>query len=620
MTERSVAGYGPAAPATVGRHREGDDTHMRRRTYWAAAAAALAVTAGVATPATAAPGGQPDRLDLTVLATTDLHGRVQDWDYFKDAPYTEPARNGVPGDATGLARVGSVVDSVRAEVGEERVLVVDNGDFLQGTPLSYYYARQEPVTVTGVEHPMAAAYDAIGYDAQVVGNHEFNYGLDLLQAYTDDVDHPVLGANVVDAATGEPHLPPYTLQRVHVPGHKPVTVGILGLTTPGSAIWDRGNVEGRVEFLDMVESAERWVPVVDAKADVVVVLSHAGVGGTSSYGPDAAPTENPTDVIARTVPGIDAMVVGHTHRDVPSQTVRNEVTGEDVLLTQPYRWGGTVSRVDVSLAKTRGQWDVTGATATALRTRDFPEHPDVLAATAQAHETTVGYVNQVVATSAQELQAADSAWEDTPILDFIQDVQTDTVEAALAGTEYADLPVLSIAAPFSRTAVFPQGEVTIRDIAGLYVYDNTLEAVTLTGTQLREYLEYSARYYAQATGPVDPATLTNANGTPDYNYDQLSGVTYDVDVAQPVGSRIVGLSYEGQPVAPDAVFVVAVNNYRRSGGGGFPHIATAPVVYNEQQEIRQLLIDRAQSDGVIDPAGFSVVNWRLVAGGTPLAG
>jgi 2',3'-cyclic-nucleotide 2'-phosphodiesterase/3'-nucleotidase len=466
---------------------------------------------------------------------------------------------------------------------------------------------------------MAAAYDAIGYDAQVVGNHEFNYGLDLLDAYTGAVDHPVLGANVVDEATGLPYAQPYTLERMHVPGHKPVTVGILGLTTPGSAIWDKGNVEGRVAFEDMVESAEKWVPIVDRQADVVVVLSHAGVGGTSSYGPEV-PTENPTDVIARTVPGIDVMVVGHTHRDRPSQVVQNEVTGDDVLLTQPYRWGATVSQVDIDLRKVRGQWDVVGTAATALRTKDYPESPEVLAATAEAHQKTVAYVNKVVATSAQELSARTSRFEDTAILDFIQDVQTDTVDAALAGTALADLPVLSIAAPFSSTAVFPQGDVTIRDMAGLYIYDNTLEAVELTGAQVRAYLEYSAKYFQQmpAEGPVDPENYLNAGGEPDYNYDILSGVDYSIDATKPVGQRIVELTYAGAPVGVDDRFVVALNNYRRSGGGNFPHVATAPVVYNEQLEIRQLLIERAQADGVIDPADFFVENWRLVRDGVPL--
>jgi len=587
---------------------------MSRRGTWTVGAVALALTVGAAAPAAAAPKGG-DTLELTMLATTDLHGRVQDWDYFKNTPYTERS-----GDATGLARVGSVVDSVRGARGADSVFVVDNGDFLQGTPLSYYYAKQEPVTETGVEHPMAAAYDAIGYDAQVVGNHEFNYGLDLLDAYTGAVDHPVLGANVVDEATGQPALAPYTLKKMQVPGHKPVTVGILGLTTPGSAIWDRGNVEGKVEFRDMVATAQQWVPVVAAQSDVVVVLSHAGVGGSSSYAPDAAPTENPTDVIARTVPGIDVMVVGHTHRDAPSQVVRNEVSGDDVLLTQPYRWGATVSQVDIELRKVRGQWDVVDTTATALRTKLYPESPEVLAATDAAHDRTVEYVNKVVATSAEELSARTSRYEDTAILDFIQDVQTDTVDAALAGTDRAGLPVLSIAAPFSSTAVFPQGDVTIRDIAGLYIYDNTLEAVELTGAQVRAYLEYSAKYFKQmpATGPVDPEAYLNNGGEPDYNYDILSGVDYSIDASEPVGQRIVALSYAGVPVADGDRFVVALNNYRRSGGGGFPHVSSAPVVYNEQLEIRQLLIERAQADGVIDPADFFVENWRLVRDGLPL--
>jgi 2',3'-cyclic-nucleotide 2'-phosphodiesterase/3'-nucleotidase len=204
-----------------------------------------------AVPAAAAPKDRT--LDLTLLATTDLHGNVANWDYFNDRPYSDRA-----GDSVGLASVASVVDEVRAEEGDDSVVVVDNGDAIQGTPLSYYYAVQEPVEQTGAEHPMAAAYDAIGYDAQVVGNHEFNYGLDTLEAYEGALDFPLLGANVVDVATGEPALEPYTIVTKKVKGNKPVRVGILGLTTPGSAIWDRGNVEGRLEFQDMVQAAATW--------------------------------------------------------------------------------------------------------------------------------------------------------------------------------------------------------------------------------------------------------------------------------------------------------------------------------------------------------------------------
>lgn len=593
---------------------------MTPRTTRLAVAGLALVLGASALPAAAAPdrpgGNDAHHLDLTLLATTDTHGRVANWDYFKDDVYQEPS-----GDTVGLAKVASVVEEVRAEVGDEQLLVLDNGDAIQGTPLTYYFARIESILDTGEDHPMATAFNLIGYDAQVVGNHEFNYGLDLLGAYEDDLDAALLGANVVDAETGEPYLQPYTLIRKNVRGHKPVTVGVLGLTTPGSAIWDKGNVEGRVEFLDMVETAERYVPEMRAKgAEVVVVLSHAGIGDSSYDEGTGVPPENPTDVIAATVPDIDVIVVGHTHLDEPKQVITNEVTGEEVLLTQPYRWGGTVARVDLDLTKVRGRWDVTAADSAAIRTKDYPEHPAVMAAIADEHAATVEYVNQVVAESTETMTAETSFWQDTPIIDFIQHVQTETVSAALAGTEHADLPVLSIAAPFSRSAVFPEGPVTVRDIAGLYIYDNTLEAVELDGAQVKEYLEYSAKYFEQVTdGTFDPDTDVNAGGTPDYNYDILSGVEYDIDVSMPVGQRIENLRMpDGTPVGDDDRFVVAVNNYRRSGGGGFPHISTAPVVYNEQQEIRQLLIDWASERGVIDPAEFFVPNWQLTVADTPV--
>jgi 2',3'-cyclic-nucleotide 2'-phosphodiesterase/3'-nucleotidase len=230
----------------------------------------------------------------------------------------------------------------------------------------------------------------------------------------------------------------------------------------------------------------------------------------------------------------------------------------------------------------------------------------------------VAYVNQVVAQSTVELSAAESRYKDTPILDYINKVQTDTVTAALAGTEYATLPVLSIAAPFSRSAVFPQGDVKIKDVAGLYIYDNTLEAVVLTGAEVKAYLEYSAKYFV--TLPVgatpDPATISDP-AVPDYNYDVLSGVDYDIDISLPVGSRITRLQIAGVDVDPAARFVVAVNNYRRSGGGNFPGIVKEQV-YNAQQEIRQLLIDWAQAKGSINPADFFVANWRLVRAGVPV--
>ncbi|NUR87013.1 MAG: bifunctional metallophosphatase/5'-nucleotidase, partial [Nonomuraea sp.] len=316
-------------------------------------------------------------------------------------------------------------------------------------------------------------------------------------------------------------------------------------------------------------------------------------------------------------PGIDAVLFGHAHNEVSQRFVTNKATGQQVLLTEPSKWGQRLSVLDFQLTKERGRWKVTGKSSTTLNTNTVAEDQKIVDALKPQHEATVGYVNKVVAKSAQELSAAESPYKDTPILDYIQQVQVDTVKAALPGNT---LPVISIAAPFSRTAVFPAGDVRVRDVAGLYVYDNTLLAVKLTGAQIKDYLEYSARYFNQLNpgDPVDPAKLTNANNTPDYNYDQLSGVSYDIDVAKPAGQRIANLTFEGQPIPADKEFVVAINNYRQSGGGGFPHVTTAPVLYNAQVEIRQALIEYATAKGTIDPADFAAANWRLTRDGVPV--
>jgi 2',3'-cyclic-nucleotide 2'-phosphodiesterase/3'-nucleotidase len=197
-------------------------------------------------------------------------------------------------------------------------------------------------------------------------------------------------------------------------------------------------------------------------------------------------------------------------------------------------------------------------------------------------------------------------------------VQASAVAAAVAGGEHGGLPVLSTAAPFSRTARFPAGEVRIRDVAGLYTYDNPLEAVVLTGADVRTYLEHSARYFRRlAPGdPVDPATIGDP-WVPDYNFDVMSGVDYDIDVCRPVGSRITRLCRGGVEVSADERFVVAVNTYRRSGGGNFPCIVR-PAVFTARQTIRQLLVDWARARGRIDPADFHRPNWRLVRDGIPL--
>jgi 2',3'-cyclic-nucleotide 2'-phosphodiesterase/3'-nucleotidase len=580
----------------------------------ATSALALAGWPRSAEAATTAKGA--DRpVTITIMGTSDIHSHAVNWDYYLDAEYSDSA-----GNVVGLARVSSLVNQIRADRGRERTLLFDAGDTIQGTPLGFYYATVEPITTTGKIHPMALQMNAIGFDAVALGNHEFNYGLPLLNKWISQMDAPVLGANAVHAGTDRPAFRPYIIKKMHVPGHPPIKVGLLGLTNPGVAIWDKANVSGKLDFLDLVETAKKWVPIIRAQgADVMVVSAHAGDSGVSSYTGDI-PVENASAMVAQQVPGIDAILFGHAHNDVSERFVTNQTTGETVVMSEPKCWGERLSVFDLTLTRDRGRWKVTAKSATTVNTNTVKEDPKLVALVKKQHDAVVAYVNQDVATSTEAMSAAESCWKDTAILDYIHLVQTAKVKEAIAGTAYASLPVLSIAAPFSRSATFPAGQVTIKDIAGLYIYDNTLLAGILTGSQIKAYLEYSAQYFKRvaADAPVDPQSWTNANNRPDYNYDQFSGITYDIDIAQAEGSRILNLAYNGTAVTGDQQFVVAVNNYRQSGGGGFPHIAAAPVVYNAQVAIREAIVAYASTAKTIDPSGFHVENWKLVRAGAPV--
>ncbi|GAB3747874.1 5'-nucleotidase C-terminal domain-containing protein [Yimella radicis] len=587
----------------------------------------MAVVGGAGLFAASAPSAQakPNGARLTVLGTTDLHGNIFNWDYFKNAEYDDRTHNDI-----GAAKCSTLIKAMRQERGADSCITLDAGDTIQGTPLAYYYAKIDPIT-KGSTHPMALAMNEIGYDAAAMGNHEFNYGLDTLDEFRRQVNFPMLCANALDWNTRRPVYPSYVIKTVKLKGHKPIRVGIVGLVTPGVSIWDKAIVDGKLRFNGIVEQAEVVIPQVKrAGADVVIVSAHSGADTSSSWG-DALPyLENASSVLAEEVPDIDAILVGHAHKEIPQRYVTNKATGKQVLLSEPLYWGMRVTVMDLDLVKVRGQWQVQSSSATLLNADTVPEDPKVAALVHPAHQKVLAYVNGVIGTSKVAMSAATSRYEDTPAIDFINYVQAKAVQDALVGTPYMNLPVLSIAAPFNKAAAIPAGEVTVRDVAGLYIFDNTVMAITLTGRQIRAYLETSAQYFKQVsgTGPFTADQVTNAStpqapsGTPDYNYDIMAGLderlTYDIDIASAPGNRIRNLEYGAEPLVDEATFVIAINNYRASGGGSFPGVTTAPVIYNQQVEIRQLLIDWVTANKVIDPALFASDDWRLVSGSTAI--
>ncbi|MEU9414206.1 5'-nucleotidase C-terminal domain-containing protein [Streptomyces sp. NPDC048272] len=595
-----------------------------RRTFigsTAATGAAVALAGATSSPAAAAQDGSkgsgPRTYSFTVMGTTDLHGNVFNWDYFTDKEFDDKAHNDV-----GLAKISTLVNGVRAQKGRRNTLLIDAGDTIQGTQLSYYYAKVDPITARrGPVHPMAQAMNAIGYDAAALGNHEFNYGIPVLRKFEEQCDFPLLGANALDAKTLRPAFAPYSVHRLRTPCGRDVKVAVLGLTNPGIAIWDKANVQGKMTFPGLEEQAAKYVPKLRSMgADVVIVSAHSGSSGTSSYGDQLPHIENAAALVAEQVPGIDAILVGHAHTEIPEYRVKNKATGKDVVLSEPLKWGQRLTLFDFELTWSKGSWSVAKVSARVLNSNEVAEDPKIVRLLSDEHRKVVGSVNQVIGTSTQAMSSADGPVKDVPIIDLINHVQAETVKAALAGGEWAALPVLSQASCFSRTAAIPAGQITIKDAAGLYPFENTLEARLLTGAQVKDYLEYSARYYAQTApgAPVDPAKLTNAENIPDYNYDAVYGLTYDVDIAQPVGSRITGLSFQGKAVDPAARFVFAVNNYRASGGGNFPHVPQARQLWANSDEIRNVIIQWVKAKGTVDPALFASVDWRLTRAGVPV--
>ncbi|MDX2396022.1 5'-nucleotidase C-terminal domain-containing protein [Streptomyces sp. DK15] len=600
-------------------------TFDRRKFMGASAAtgAAVALAGATSTPAAAAQehgdvkGKGPRTYAFTVMGTTDLHGNVFNWDYFTDKEFDDKAHNDV-----GLAKISTLVDRVRAEKGRRNTLLIDAGDTIQGTQLSYYYAKVDPITARrGPVHPMAQAMNAIGYDAAALGNHEFNYGIPVLRKFEEQCDFPLLGANALDARTLRPAFAPYSMHRLRTPFGRDVKVAVLGLTNPGIAIWDKAHVQGKMTFPGLEEQAAKYVPRLRSMgADVVIVSAHSGSSGTSSYGDQLPHVENAAGLVAEQVPGIDAILVGHAHTEIAEYRVKNRATGKDVVLSEPLKWGQRLTLFDFELVWERGCWSVSKVAAKVLNSNAVEEDPKITRLLSDEHRKVVAYVNQVIGTSTRAMSTAEGPVKDVPVIDLINHVQAETVRAALSGTEWAALPVVSQASCFSRTASIPAGQVTIRDAAGLYPFENTLEARLLTGAQLKDYLEYSARYYVRTApgAPVDPAALTNAEGIPDYNYDAVYGLAYEIDVAQPVGSRIVGLSFAGKPVDPAGRFVLAVNNYRASGGGNFPHVPQARQLWTDSDEIRNTIVQWVRAKGTVDPSGFASVDWRLTRAGVPV--
>ncbi|AYC30757.1 bifunctional 2',3'-cyclic-nucleotide 2'-phosphodiesterase/3'-nucleotidase [Paenisporosarcina cavernae] len=561
---------------------------------------------------------------LRIMGTSDIHTNIMAYDYYKD----------MPSNSLGLAKTATLIKNARKE--NPNNLLVDNGDLIQGTPLGSYKAIVPTGKLKdGEEHPSVKVLELLGYDAATAGNHEFNYGLDYLDEVLDDVDYEYVNANVKKASTGENYFKPYTVMTKKMKDSKgnevSVKVGITGIVPPDILKWDKSHLEGKVTVQDSVDAVEAVIPKMKAEgADVILVLSHSGMG-------DAVHTDGEEDVtyLLTKVEGVDAIVTGHAHavfpgayKDLPGVDTENG-TINGVPVVMPGKFGSHLGVIDLTLAKKGSKWNVTNSHAEvrAIVKEDASDvDASVVEAVKAAHEGTLAYVREAVGTITSDIHSYFALVQDDPSIQIVTDAQKQYVEGKIAGTEYADLPVLSAGAPFKAGTrgdaeyftFVPKGEIAIKNVADLYLYDNTLAALVVTGADVKEWLEMSAGQFNQ----IDPTatgeqSLINTDFRT-YNFDVIDGVTYKIDVTQPAkydvdgnvvnedASRITDLMYDGKPIDLTQKFVVATNNYRANGK--FPGVRNKSAVIMYPDENRQAVVDYI-AGRTIDPSADG--NWSF---------
>jgi 2',3'-cyclic-nucleotide 2'-phosphodiesterase / 3'-nucleotidase len=520
------------------------------------------------------------RAHVVILSTTDMHGRIFPIDY-----YTNKYDN------VGIAKVATVVKQARKD--DPDLLLLDSGDTIQGTPLEYLHNKRNNTP----PDPMMLTMNALKYDAMAVGNHEYNFGLKVLEKARSEAKFPWLSANTYETgAKGTPstHYQPYVIKEV-----QGVKIGILGLTTPGIPYWENVPNYAGLEFHETVSEAKKWVPILRAKekVDVVVIAMHMGIEEDLRTGipnPSTVPNENAAIAIARQVPGVDAILMGHTHREVGDLFVNG------VLLTQANRWASHVARVDLYLDRgDDNRWHVVAKSARTIPVTEKTEIDPEIAKLGEPYDKeTQDWLGRNIGESSAELSAQGCRFQDTAIIDLIQRAQLEAGKADV-----------SMAACFNDRAHIPKGPVTVRDIAGLYEYENTLVTVELTGQQLKDALEHSTRYFKEYQPGKSLYDLVDTR-IPGYNFDVAEGVRYDIDLTKPLGQRIVNLKFKGQPLSMTQKLRVVTNNYRVNGGGGFTMYKDAPVIYRSSAEVRELIIDWVEKNKSVPTQ--STNNWRIV--------
>lgn len=537
-------------------------------------------------------------ITLKIAATSDVHGN-----FF---PYNFVTRSGGSGS---LARVATRINKLRDSLGVENVVLLDNGDILQGQPTAYFYNFIN----TNVKHPVASMLEYLGYDAQTIGNHDIETGHAVYDRYRQDLKLPLLGANVIDKSTGQPYFKPYTVIE-----KRGLRIAILGLITPAIPAWLPETLWSGIEFKDMVESAREWVPYIldNEKPDLVVGLFHSGHDAEKKTGEWL---ENASLLVAEQVPGFDLVFMGHDHTPF-CETIIN-VAAAPVVVMNPGSNATFLAECDVVFSLDDNgipkEKKVSGMLTPLNNLKPDSAFTTVFR---PVQNEVLGFVKKKIGVSTGDFSVKEAYFGPSAFMQLLHELQLE-----ISGAD------ISLAAPLSFDAVISRGDLHMSDMFTLYKYENMLYTIAMSGREIKDYLEMSYALWTDVMKSEDDNLLLFAEHdnaakgdfskllNPTYNFDSAAGIVYTVDVTKPKGEKIdiISLS-DGTPFGMDKTYKVAVNSYRGNGGGdlltkgaGISHDELkSRVLKATDKDLRFYLIKEIERRGRISPNIIN--NWKFI--------
>ncbi|GAB2556589.1 bifunctional metallophosphatase/5'-nucleotidase [Gracilibacillus alcaliphilus] len=524
---------------------------------------------------------------IVILFTSDVHGKI--------SPYNSQDKSY---DGKGYAKVSSIIKSVREQ--EEYVIVLDNGDMLQGTPLSHF-ALVEKKKET-IVHPVIAACNKIQYDAAVIGNHEFNYGREKLEKAVRDSTFPWLSANTVKKGTEEPYFGiPYIIKKFGE-----LTVGILGLTTKNIPLWEPDRHIDCFDFLDPINTAKKWVPYLKEElgADIVVIAYHGGFEQDPITGEHIAVRngENQGNELLGAIPEINVLITGHQH------LVYQAVTEDNKAVIQSGTKGEFVGRIDLWVEKKDSStpYELVQQETSLLPVKDMTADEAVLSGIEDIEKEVDGWLDETLTsiTDPSSMQIGDplsDVWiKEHPMIEWVNKTFLKVTGADMAATAY----FLTHGMAFGQT-------LTRRDMHTFYPFANTLVIMEVSGEEIRASLEFTNTFLTLDQN--ENIVINESWKLPrllGYNYDMWEGIEYTVHLRKPEGKRITQLTSNGEPINPNKTYRVATSSYRASGTGGYDMFSSEKIIKEFPFGITEMLIEELENTKEFIPTANQ--NWKVV--------